>query len=463
ALIPTGDELVKPGTPLRKGDIIEYNSRMLAGMARQWGADAIRHDIVPDSLDILKESILNAARGADLVAVNAGSSAGSEDFTLHAIAELGEVILHGLNIKPGKPAVLGVVEGKPVIGVPGYPVSAYLVFKLFARELIYAWQGGEPPREEKVAAKLSRQVVSPLGQEEFVRVKLGRVGENIVATPLHRGAGMLMTLVRADGILRIPAGSEGLASGHPVEVELLKPADEIENTIVCIGSHDNTLDILGNFLKKRRPGFSLSSAHIGSMGGIMALKRGEAHFAGSHLLDEETGEYNIGYLKKYIPERRPVLINLVYREQGLLVPKGNPKDIKGFEDLKRDGLIFVNRQAGAGTRLLTDLHLKRLGIDPSMVKGYEHEEYTHMGVASAVLSGAADTGLGILAAARALELDFIPVAKERYDLVVPREHLVHPIMQALLKIIREDEEFKAAVNALGGYDTKDMGKVVWEG
>ncbi len=461
-LIPTGDELVRPGTELKKGNILEYNSRMLSGMAEECGADAKRFDIVPDDTDALKAVIIEAARGHDIVAVNAGSSAGSEDHTYQAISELGEVFLHGINTKPGKPVILGIVNGKPVIGVPGYPVSAFLAFRLFVRPLVYAMQGMEPPAARTIGATLSRQLSSPLGQEEFVRVKLGKVGDNIVATPMHRGAGVLMTLVRADGIVRIPALSEGLAAGSLVEAELLKPPEEIENTVVCIGSHDNALDILGNFLKKREPAFSLSSAHTGSMGGIIALKKNEAHMAGTHLLDEDTGEYNISYLEKYLPGRRICLVNLVYREQGFLVLKGNPKGIKGFEDLRRPDVVFVNRQAGAGTRLLTDLNLKRLGINKSEMKGYAHEEYTHMGVASAVLSGAADTGLGILAAARALGLDFIPVAQERYDLAIPAEYYDDPKMQALLAIIRDDSEFREAVVALGGYDVRDMGAVMWE-
>jgi len=462
-LIPTGNELVQPGAILKKGDIIEYNSRMLSGMAKEWGADTVRYDIVPDNMEMLKKYITDALEVADMVAVNAGSSAGSEDFTYHAIKELGEVILHGVNIKPGKPAILGIVNGKPVIGVPGYPVSAYIVFNFFAKALLHAWQGREPAPTEKLTAKLSRQMASPLGQEEFVRVKLGKVGGNIIATPVSRGAGVLMSLVRADGIVRIPANSEGLAAGSLVEAELLRHRDSLEHTIVCIGSHDNALDVLGNFLKKRHPELSLSSAHVGSLGGIFALKKGEAHLAGSHLLDEETGEYNVSYLKKHLTDKDPVLVNLVYREQGLLVPRGNPKKIKGFADLAREDVVFVNRQAGAGTRLLTDLNLKRLGIDPSSVRGYVHEEFTHMAVASAVLSGAADTGLAILASANALGLDFIKVAHERYDLVIPREHYDNPMIKSLLDIIRDDWEFRKVVIELGGYDTKDMGKVMWEG
>jgi putative molybdopterin biosynthesis protein len=248
-----------------------------------------------------------------------------------------------------------------------------------------------------------------------------------------------------------------------VTVELLRPRHEIANTIVCIGSHDNALDVLGNFLKKKHPELSLSSAHVGSLGGLLALKRGEAHLAGTHLLDEEAGEYNVSYIKKHLPDQRIVLVNFVYRTQGFIVPKGNPKGIKGFEDLAREDVVFVNRQAGAGTRLLTDLYLKRLRIDQNRVKGYHHEEFTHMAVAAAVVSGAADTGLAVLSAAQALGLDFIPVAQERYDLAIPEEHYATPMLQALLQIVREDREFRKQIESMGGYDVSEMGKVISQG
>jgi len=461
ALIPTGNELVEPGALLKKGDIIEYNSRMLAGMVREWGGEPLRYGIVPDSLDALKKYIQDAAGKADLVVVNAGSSAGSEDFTYHAVRELGEVYVHGVNTKPGKPAILGAVGGRPVIGAPGYPVSAWLVFMLFARDLIHRMQGLTPTPPERVEARLSRQLASQLGPEEFVRVKLGRVDDNIVATPLQRGAGVLMSLVKADGIIRIPSGSEGLPAGGNVEAELLTTRDVLDGTVVCIGSHDNALDLLASFLKRTHPDLSLSSAHVGSMGGLIALARGEAHMAGSHLLDERTGEYNVPYIKKHLGGTKTVLVNLVYRVQGFIVPKGNPKGISGFADLARPDLSFVNRQTGAGTRLLTDLHLRRAGIEPTKVNGYAHEEYTHMGVASAVLTGVADTGLGILAAANALGLGFVPVAEERYDLVIPERHYDTQKVRAVVDLIRKDAGFREAVGNMGGYDTRDMGKEMW--
>ncbi len=462
-IIPTGSEIVEPGSNLIKGNIIESNSRILAGLVSEWGGEPIRFSIVPDNIEALKEALLKAAQIADLVVINAGASAGRKDFSSTVIGDLGEIILHGLNIKPGKPAILGWINNKPVLGIPGYPVSAYITFEIFAKPIIYTWQGIEIKESETLKAKLSRPIASTLGMEEFIRVKVGKVGDNIIASPVSRGAGILMSLVRADGFVRIPAMSEGIGAGTEVEVKLIRHNDDITNTIVCIGSHDNTLDILGNFLKKKYPKFSLSSAHVGSMGGLIALKRGEAHLAGTHLLDEKTGEYNVPFIKKLLSGEKIILINLVYRQQGFLVLKGNPKNIKGFEDLARDDIMFINRQSGSGTRLLTDKYLKELGIEPQKIKGYDREEFTHMGIASAVLTGVADTGLGILAASKALGLDFIPVAKERYDIAVLEKFYKLDMVQKFIEIIRDDMEFKKTVTNLGGYDITDMGKIVYGG
>lgn len=460
AIIPTGNEVVEPGSELSAGNIIESNSRVIAGLVREWGGEPVRLGIVPDDQERLILAIEDAAANADIVVVNAGSSAGTEDYTGSAIRAAGEVVVHGVGIKPGKPVILGVVRKKPVLGIPGYPVSTYITVRLFLQPLLSGLQGLRVPEPEKINAVLSRQIASPLGQEEFVRVKIGMVGDRVVATPVGRGAGVIMSLVRADGILRIPAMSEGMGAGTEAGIELLRPRDEIRNTIVCIGSHDNAIDILANFLKRRFPEYSLSSAHVGSMGGLIALKRGEAHLAGTHLLDEESGLYNTPFLKRLLPEKRVVLVNLVYREQGLVVRKGNPKGICGFRDLIRGDVEFINRQAGSGTRLLTDKHLRELGIEASGIRGYDKDEYTHMGVASAVLTGMADTGLAILAAARALGLDFIPVAHERYDLAIPGEFLETGMIRALLSVIREDRGFRDTVLSLGGYDVSDMGTVM---
>jgi putative molybdopterin biosynthesis protein len=461
-IIPTGSELVEPGSRLETGNIIESNSRILEALVKEWGGEPVRRSIVRDDVEQLKKALLDAADAGDIVVVNAGASAGKRDFTARAVQELGEVVLHGVNIKPGKPVLLGWIQETPVIGIPGYPVSAYITFELFAKPFILKLQGIEVQEPDVLKAKISRQVPSTLGVEEFLRVKVGRVGHNIIASPVSRGAGMLMSLVRADGFVRIPAMSEGLGAGSEVQVRLIqKNVRSLEETIVCIGSHDNILDVLANLLKRKNSRFSLSSTHVGSMSGLIAVKRGEAHLAGTHLLDETTGEYNVPVVKKLLPDMNVVLINLAYRQQGLFVYKGNPKKIKGFQDLVRDDITFINRQPGSGTRLLTDKYINELGINPAEIKGYEKEEYTHMTVASAVLSNIADTGMGILAASRALGLDFIPLAKERYDLLIPEKFLNLDMIQGLLEIIKNDQDFRDAVRELGGYDISDAGKIVF--
>jgi len=461
-VIPTGSELVQPGGSLAPGNIIEFNSRVLAGYLSEWGLLAERSPIVTDEPAALEKAIRAAAAAYDMVIVNAGASAGSRDHTAGVIAGLGEIVLHGVNIRPGKPVILGLVNNKPVIGLPGYTISAVITLNLFVRALADTLLGTQSVPPRCLEATLARPLSSKLGVEEFIRVKLGQVGEAMMATPAGRGAGAVMSLVQADGFLRVAANSEGLGAGEKVTIELLRDEHEIKNTLVFIGSHDNILDVLANLLHRLRPLCRLSSAHVGSMGGIMAIKRGEAHLAGTHLLDEESGEYNVTFIKKFLAGIPLQLINLTYREQGLLVSRGNPLDIKGFEDLARKEVRFINRQRGAGTRLLTDLHLNRLGISPEQVNGYDREEYTHMNIASAIASFNADTGLAIRAAAVALELDFIPVAQERYDLILPKAFLDDPRVHALLQTIRENEEFRRTVASLGGYDLHDCGRIMYE-
>jgi len=461
-VLPTGSELVQPGEPLKPGNIIEFNSRVLAGCLTEWGLQAERTPIVSDKPQALKKAILDAVALYDIIIVNAGASAGSRDHTATVISELGEKVLHGVNIRPGKPVILGLINGKPVIGLPGYTISAVITLNLFVRNLADFLLGVQSPPSRLLGATLARPLSSKLGVQEYIRVKLGLVGDVMIATPAGRGAGAVMSLVQADGFLVVPAKSEGFGAGEKVRIELLRDEHEIQNTLVFIGSHDNILDVLANLLHRLRPVCRLSSAHVGSMGGILAIKRGEAHLAGTHLLDEATGEYNISFIKKFLPDVPLQLINLTYREQGLLVPKGNPLNIKGFEDLSRSGVRFINRQRGAGTRLLTDMHLKRLGITSDQVNGYDREEYTHMNIASAIASRNADTGLGIRAAALALDLDFIPVAEERYDLILPKAFLDDPKVLSLLNLLRINKEFRSIVAGLGGYDLRDCGQVLYE-
>jgi putative molybdopterin biosynthesis protein len=463
-IIPTGSELVdwrKPGFhDLKPGQVLETNSFVLGKLIEKCGAIYQRHAMVMDDTTEIKKALTAAVdENYQLILVLGGSSAGSEDFAKTAIMDLGKIHIHGVTIMPGKPVIIGTVANTTVFGIPGYPVSAIIAFEQFVQPLLYALLGLPEPERETIEVQPTRKIASKLGVEEFLRVKLGKVGDRIVATPLPRGAGTITSLTEADGIIRIANHVEGINDSEMVSAELLRPLPSISRTIVIVGSHDNSLDVLANQLKIYHSELTLSSSHVGSMGGLMAIKRGVCHLAGTHLLDTEDGSYNISYLAKYLPDAAVKLVHLVQRDQGLMIPPGNPKGIKGIEDLGRQDLTFINRQVGSGTRILLDYKLKQLNIKTAAINGYQNEEFTHMAVAVSVLSGAADAGLGIYAAAKALNLDFIPVVTEQYDLAIALEYFETAPIKILLEIINS-QEFKKQVQALGGYNTENTGKVI---
>jgi putative molybdopterin biosynthesis protein len=422
----------------------------------EWGGTATIWPITPDQPKLLEKAILRMAASQDILVIIAGSSQGRDEYTTQMVQKFGTLYLHGAAIKPGKPVILGEVQGKPTFGIPGYPVSVYLTAHLFLKPWIKHLQGLSKGSQTTLNAVVSKKVFSSLGSEEFVRVKVGRVGERWVAAPLSRGAGVTMNLVRADGILRVPRLQEGFHEGETVPVELLRPVSELEETLVCIGSHDLTLDVLSSHMKAREGQGGIASAHVGSLAGILSLRKGEAHFAGIHLLDPETGDYNRSYLQRFIPGREIALMNLVYRTQVFIVPKGNPLSIRTLEDLIKPGIRFINRQGGSGTRVLLDYLLQKQGLSKEQILGYEREEFTHLAVAVAVASGAADVGLGIQSAAEALGLDYVLVGEERYDLAIPREFLEEPRMKAMITVV-QSKEFQEDVLALGGYDVRETG------
>ena len=466
-IIPTGGELISwqeaEAHPPAPGQIIEANSTFLAGLVSQAGGLPRVEARRPDDPQAIREAMQEAlASDAAMVVVNAGTSAGSKDFLVHVLEELGQVFTHGIMAMPGKPTLLGQARGKPVVGAPGYPISAWVCFEHFMAPALALMQGQAPPERPTLAVIPARPLASKLGQEELVRVHLGRVGSQVVATPLKRGAGAITSLTRADGVVRIPLDSDGVDQGQEIQAELLGPASAVERTLVVVGSHDVALDLLADHMRRRDPRLQVSSTHLGSMAGLMAIKQGRCHLGGTHLLDPDSGEYNVSYLKRYLAGTSVRLVTMALRSQGLMVPKGNPKGITGFADLARPGVRMVNRQAGSGTRVLLDYHLASQGLDPAAIAGYDNEEYTHMGVAVTVLSGGADVGLGILAAAQALELDFIPLMQERYDLCIPLAHVEDPRVRIMLETLG-DPEFQRAVAELGGYDVTPMGQVAWEG
>ena len=458
-IIPTGDEIIPPCTDPKPGDILEFNGSIFSAMVRQWGADAKVYPIVPDKYDQIKAMVEKAASECDLVILNAGSSAGREDFSSRVIREVGEVLYHGIAMKPGKPAILGCKGDTPILGVPGYPVSGIIVVEQLLKPLIDHWLMAAAQPVQYAKATLTRPVVSGLKYEEFVRVRMGYVGDKLMASPLSRGSGVVSSFMKADGILEVPQGLEGYEAGEEVNVRLLCPVQKLQNTVVVIGSHDPLLDELGDMLHVADSEVYMSSSHVGSMGGIMAVRRGEAHAAGCHLLDTATGEYNLAFIRKYFPKGGVRLIRCVGRQQGLMVAHGNPLNIQKFADIAKEGIRYVNRQKGSGTRILTDYLCKQENLDTAAIYGYDREELTHTSVAAQIVSGSADAGMGIYSAAKLYDLDFIPICIEEYDLIIPDHAWDTPQVQQMIVTLKS-EEFKNKILSLGGYTVENPGEII---
>ncbi len=458
-IIPTGDEIIPPCSDPKPGDILEFNSSIFSAMVKGWGAESRTYPIVPDKFEEIKATVSKAAEDCDMVILNAGSSAGREDYSAEAIAQLGQVLYHGIAIKPGKPAILGCLGAKPVLGVPGYPVSGIIVIEELLKPIIDCWFHSSPAPANTAMATLTRPVVSGLKYQEFVRVRMGYVGEKLMASPLSRGSGVVSSFMKADGILTVPQGVEGYEAGEQVEVRLLSREDRLKNTLVVIGSHDPLLDELANMMHMENPEVYMSSAHVGSMGGIMAIRRGEAHAAGCHLLDTETGEYNRAFIKKYFPMGGVKLLRCVGRQQGLMLQKGNPMKIEGFKDVANNGVRYVNRQKGSGTRILTDYLCKKEGIAPEKIYGYDREELTHTSVATQIASGSADAGMGIYSAAKLYDLDFLPVCIEEYDLLIPDHAWDSPMVRQLISTLKSPA-FREKIENMGGYTLDRPGEII---
>jgi len=458
-ILPTGDEIIPPCTDPKPGDILEFNGSIFSAMVRQWGAEARVYPIVPDQFDQIKAMVARASEECDLVILNAGSSAGREDYSAKVIRELGEVLYHGIAMKPGKPAILGCRGPKPILGVPGYPVSGIIVIEQLLKPLVDHWLKVPAAPQQYAVATLTRPVVSGLKYQEFVRVRMGYVGEKLMASPLSRGSGVVSSFMKADGIVEVPQGLEGFEAGSEVKVRLLSPIQKLENTVVVIGSHDPLLDELGDMLHMADSELFMGSSHVGSMGGIMAIRRGEAHAAGCHLLDTATGEYNVAFIRKYFPKGGVKLVRCVGRQQGLMVAKANPLNIQKFSDIAREGLRYVNRQKGSGTRILTDYLCKQEGLDPSAIYGYEREELTHTSVAAQIVNASADVGMGIDSAAKLYDLDFIPICIEEYDLIIPDHAWNTPQVQKMIEILKS-EAFKNKILSMGGYTADAPGEII---
>lgn len=463
-IVPTGSELVSAEGDPRPGQVIEYNSVVLGAQVEAAGGEAEVAGITPDDQEALAAAMQGALdRSPDLVLMLSGSSAGTRDYTARLVQQIGRLLVHGVAVRPGHPVILGVSgTGVPIIGVPGYPVSAALTGELFVQPLLARWLGTQPDIETRprTQATLTRRLASPAGDDDYARVTVAEIDGRLLATPLSRGAGVITSLVRADGLAHIPRFSEGVDRGGNVDVILYRALDDIRRTALITGSHDPMLDLLAGELAACYPGSRLASASVGSLGGIVALGRGETHLAGMHLLDAATGEYNLPDLRRQLAGRAVRVVTFAHREQGLIVAAGNPKGVRGLDDLPR--LRYVNRQRGAGTRVLLDFLLKQRGLTPETIAGYDHEEYTHMAVAGAVASGVADCGMAVRSAAIALGLDFISIGWERYDLVVPAAQADHPIVRQVLAVVGDDG-FKRLLAAQPGYAIRETGCIVFEG
>jgi putative molybdopterin biosynthesis protein len=445
-LIPTGSELVPSGTRPLPGQVVESNTAMAEAMLIALGASCTRYPIVPDDPDAIMSAVSQGAAAHDLLIVSAGSSAGTRDFTAQVIAELGTVLAHGVAIKPGKPVIIGRVGSTPVVGMPGYPLSALTILREVLPRLLSRF--GLPRRTpEEIEAVLSSTIASDLGIDEFVFVAVGKVAGRWVAAPLSRGAGVQMSAVRANGVLSVPASSEGYEAGSSVRVRLMVERAQVDSALLITGSHDPALDILSDLLAQE--GFEAHSAHTGSMGGLIALGRRECHAAPTHLLGPD-GEYNTSFVRRIIPGEEIVLVSVAGRAQGIV-----SRDGLGFDAITTHR--FINRQKGSGTRLLLDYLLTKEGISHEKITGYSREVTTHLAVALAVKSGEADMGMCVKSAAFALDLPFVPVADERYELAIRTSDWDDIRIRALVQAI-DSVMFQEALHALGGYDTSISGK-----
>ena len=460
SIIPTGDELVVPDGETPPGKLVEFNGPVMANYIAEWGGEPQLSAIIKDDPEEMKSALLHAVDHSDLVIINAGSSAGTEDYTVHIIEELGKVYTHGVATRPGKPAILGEINDTLVIGVPGYPVSAYLDLEWFVQPLVCDYLQIPVPKRPTLKVKLGRRIVGTMGAEDFIRMSIGFVNGEYVANPLPRAAGVTMSLVKADGMLLIPSHLLGYEQGETVTIELLKPVEEIKQAIVFNGSHDLTIDLLSSHLKKVNNQSKIISSHVGSMAGLMAIKKGEAHVAGTHLLDPETNTYNIPYIHKFLGGQEVVLYPFLKRKQGWFVAKGNPLGIQDVKDIADKKAHFVNRQKGAGTRILFDLLLKEAGLSSEDINGYGREMFTHLSVAAEVKVDENAVGLGIYSAAKTMDIDFIPVSDESYDLLMTKEFFESEHGRQLISIIQSDA-LKQDIEAIGGYVVVDHPKPIY--
>ncbi len=474
AIISTGDEIVKAGEKLPYGKIYDINGPSIFSAVKECGGEPIFIGIAKDDVREIIDMIREGFEKADIVITSGSTSAGVKDVLYQIVEQLGEpgVIVHGIKIKPGKPTVIAVVDNKPLFGLPGYPTSALTIFRLIVAPVIRKMAGLPPVvQEDTVSTVLKTRIYAPPGRKYLVSVSLARDKDgNLVAVPTPGGSGTITNLANADGYFEIPEDVEFVDEGERVQVKLFSKDIKLPD-LVFIGSHCLGVDLIYKLMRKHWPNINMRILNVGSTGGFMAIKRGEADIAGVHLLDEKTGTYNVPFIEKFGLKNKAVLVRGYIREQGFIVAKGNPKDFQGFPDLLREDIRFINRNKGSGTRTLIDIELKKLARKLNLpfeeliskIKGYDVEAKTHSAVASAVLHGKADVGLGIRTVAEMFNLEFIPVAEENYDFLISIDSVNKQSTKLFLEILKS-EEFKMKLKEeFKGIETRDdAGKIIYK-
>ncbi len=456
-IIPTGTELVNADQEPARGQLIEFNSKIIKAFIKEWGGEATISEIIADDYQQIRNKFAEYNQKFDFTIILSGSSAGKEDFTIKILTELGEVFTHGVNLMPGKPLILGKASEKPVMGLPGYPIAAIFTFFIFGQPLIKQMQGRRKLDLDKVEALLKRKLPSTAGINELIRVNLAEIDDKLVAIPRKRGSAAMESLLNSDGVMVIPENEEGFAVGEMKDVYLLKPLQNIKKDLMLSGSHDFSLDFIKNEFAKNIQTGDFKFITSGSMGGLTSLRRKEVHLAGSHLIDAQTGAYNRHLVKRLFSNQKIALINLVEREQGLMI-NNNLDKIKSLTDLAKEKLVYINRQRGSGTRVLFDYLLAEHGISKNSIIGYEREVYTHLAAAATVTNGGADAAMGIRAAAEIMDLNFIPLKKETYQLILPEKFLNDSRITILLDIIKS-ATFKDYMTEYKGYSIEKSGLV----
>ena len=458
--IPTGDEIVSSRKWIedkyRKVDQApETNSYMLKGLFNEWGYPLDIHELLPDNEKMIKEALEKAVESYDLVLIGAGTAKGNRDHSADVIRSVAKPIFKGIRMKPGRPVIAGISGVVPIVALPGFPMSALVATWTVVFPILGLLSGEDDIRDfgcavganSKIETKMLKHHSSQQGVSEWLRVKCAEIDGIRYSWTLASGASSMFSIADADGFALVEDATLEIPKGSSLSVWIRRDLDWGKR-LLYQGSNDPAIERLVSFVRDQGGDIVLRS--VGSMGGLAAISRGEGHIASCHLLDPENGTYNDRYISSFPDSGDWKRIKLFKREQGFLVKRGNPKGISSVKDLSTEGVLFLNRQPGAGTRVLFDHLLKEANIQPMEINGYNNVAITHFEASARVLSGSADATLGIRAAAEAFGNDFVPVAEEQFELVIPGRFESHPGIVIFLEAT-SNRKWRSVVDRLGGY------------